>query len=62
MGLLLLGQAAPASAAAADGTIALSGGKIAAGVGYSWGHGTLIFKGKRYALNVSGIGSGECWR
>jgi hypothetical protein len=56
---LLLGHPAPAAAATPDGTIELSGGKIAAGVGYSWGSGTLIFKGKRYRLNVSGISVGS---
>jgi hypothetical protein len=56
---LLLFQVAPASAATPDGTVELSGGKVAAGVGYSWGSGTLIFKGKRYPLNISGIGLGS---
>jgi hypothetical protein len=59
MGLLLLGHPVPASAAPADGTIELSGGKVAAGVGYSWGSGTLIFKGKRYPLNINGISLGS---
>ena len=56
---LLLGQPAPAAAATPDGAIELSGGKIAAGIGYSWGSGTLVFKGKRYPLNVSGITVGS---
>jgi hypothetical protein len=38
-----------------DGVIELSGGSVAAGVGYSWGSGTLIFQGKRYPLKISGI-------
>ena len=59
VGLFLLGHPASASAAAPDGTIELSGGKVAAGLGYSWGKGTLIFKGKRYPLNVSGIALGS---
>jgi len=52
---------APARAAYFDiGTdsgwvIELSGGSVAAGIGYSWGNGTLIFQGKRYALSVSGV-------
>jgi hypothetical protein len=58
MGLLLLSPA-PASAAVPDGTIELSGGKVAAGVGYSWGSGTLFFHGKRYPLNVSGVSLGS---
>jgi hypothetical protein len=56
---LLLCHPAPASAAVPHGTIELSGGKIAAGLGYSWGSGTLLFKGKRYPLSVSGIGLGS---
>jgi hypothetical protein len=36
-------------------TIELSGGSVAAGIGYTWGKGTLIFEGKRYSLKVSGI-------
>lgn len=38
-----------------DAVIELSGGSVAAGIGYSWGHGTLIFQGRRYALRVSGV-------
>ena len=52
---MLLCQAAPVSAAVPDGTIELSGGRVAAGLGYSWGSGTLIFKVKRYPLSVTGI-------
>jgi hypothetical protein len=48
-----------ASAQVPDGTIELSGGKIAAGLGYSWGSGTLILQGKRYPLTVSGISLGS---
>jgi hypothetical protein len=56
---LLLCQVEPASAATPNGTIELSGGKVAAGIGYKWGSGTLIFQGKRYPLNISGIGLGS---
>lgn len=48
----------PGRAAAADvpsGTIELSGGSIAAGIGYTWGHGTLIFDGKKYPLTLNGL-------
>ena len=37
------------------GTIELSGGSVAAGVGYTWGRGTLVFEGKKYPLKVNGI-------
>jgi hypothetical protein len=36
-------------------TIELSGGSVAAGIGYTWGRGTLIFEGKKYPLKVSGL-------
>jgi hypothetical protein len=29
--------------------------RISAGIGYSWGNGTLIFQGQRYPLKISGI-------
>ena len=57
-GLFLLGHPAPASAAVPDGRIELSGGKVAAGVGYSWGSGTLFFHGKRYPITLSGLSLG----
>ncbi len=56
MGLgLLFAQPAPSSAQTPDGVIELSGGAVAIGIGYSWGSGTLIFQGKRYPLNISGL-------
>lgn len=46
----------PASAQEApSATIELSGGAVAAGIGYSWGSGTLVFQGKKYPLKVSGL-------
>ena len=38
-----------------SGTIELSGGAIAVGVGYTWGSGTLIYQGQKYPLSVSGL-------
>jgi hypothetical protein len=38
-----------------SGTIELSGGSVAAAVGYTWGNGTLIFKGKKYPIKVQGL-------
>jgi hypothetical protein len=38
-----------------DGVIELSGGSVAAGIGYSWGHGTLIYRGETYRLRISGV-------
>jgi hypothetical protein len=38
-----------------DGTIELSGGSVAVGIGYSWGSGKLVFQGKQYTLKVEGL-------
>ena len=51
--------AMPAMAIAAsdtpDATIELSGGTVAAGVGYSWAKGTLDFQGQSIPVNVKGL-------
>jgi hypothetical protein len=52
---MLLASPTVSTAQAPDGVIELSGGAVAAGIGYSWGNGTLIFQGKRYPLSISGI-------
>jgi len=41
-----------------DGTVEFSGGSVAAGVGYSWGSGTLTYKGVKYPISVSGLSAG----
>ncbi|MFO0997913.1 MAG: hypothetical protein U1F33_14635 [Alphaproteobacteria bacterium] len=38
-----------------DGTIELSGGSVAIGIGYSWGEGKLVYKGQTYKLKVNGL-------
>src|SRR5689334_19906702 len=49
-----------ASAAdAPSATIKLSGGSVAAGVGLSWGSGTLTYKGKAHEITVSGLDVGS---
>ena len=52
---VLVAQPFSASAQAPDGVIELSGGSVAAGIGFSWGSGTLIYQGIRYPLKVSGF-------
>ncbi len=41
-----------------DATIKLSAGSVAAGVGVSWGSGTLTYKGKSYPIDVKGLDVG----
>ncbi len=48
---------APAAPAAEepDATVELTGGSAAVGVGIVWGHGSLIFQGKKYPFNLAGL-------
>jgi hypothetical protein len=40
-------------------TLRLSSGSVAAGIGFSWGNGTLTYKGKSYAVSVKGLSIGK---
>lgn len=42
-----------------DATIRISSGSVALGVGWSWGKGTLTYKGKDYPLSVKGLTIGK---
>ena len=42
-----------------DATLQLSGGSFAAGIGFSWGSGTLTYKGKDYPVSVNGLSLGK---
>ncbi len=42
-----------------DATVKLSEGTVAVGIGWSWGHGTLTYKGKEYKFKVEGLSVGE---
>jgi hypothetical protein len=42
-----------------NATLQLSSGAVAAGVGISWGKGTLTYKGKQYPVSVSGLSLGK---
>ena len=45
--------------AATQGTLRLSEGSVAAGVGWNWGHGTLTYHGQTYKVKVEGLSVGE---
>ena len=53
--MTMLSTAGLAQDKAPDATIRLSEGTVAAGIGWSWGKGTLSYMGKTYPLKVSGI-------
>src|SRR6266566_1059774 len=42
-----------------EATLRLSGGSFAAGIGFSWGSGTLTYKGKDYPVKVNGLSIGK---
>jgi hypothetical protein len=42
-----------------DATLKLSGGSVAAGLGVSWGSGTLTFQGTDLPISVTGISVGD---
>jgi len=42
-----------------DATLTLSDGSVAAGIGFSWGRGTLTYAGKTYPVKVEGLSVGE---
>jgi hypothetical protein len=67
VGLALAGALATAASFAGaaeeaktpDGTIEFSGGSVAAGIGFSWGSGTLTYKGKQHPISVEGLSVGS---
>ena len=42
-----------------DGTVRISSGSVAAGIGFTWGGGVLTYKGKDYPFDVSGLSVAE---
>ncbi len=53
--LLLMTLPAIASYDVPDATVEFSGGSVAAGIGYTWGTGMLIYQGRLFRLQVSGL-------
>src|SRR5262249_41284592 len=43
---------------APDATVEFSGGSVAAGIGWTWGSGTLTYKGIKHPFSVSGLSVG----
>jgi hypothetical protein len=48
-----------AKASRPDATLQLNQGSVAAGIGFSWGGGTLTYRGRRYPVNVDGLTVGS---
>ena len=58
-GSLVSAFAGLAAAQGQTGTLRLSDGSVAAGIGFSWGKGTLTYAGKTYPVKVEGLSVGE---
>jgi hypothetical protein len=56
---LLTGAAAVAEDKTPDATIRLSEGSVAAGIGWNWGHGDLMFQGQTYKVKIDGLSVAE---
>jgi hypothetical protein len=52
---LILAGATPSLAQDRSADLTFSGGSVAAGVGYTWGDGTLHFKGSDYRFALNGL-------
>jgi hypothetical protein len=57
--VVALAGLAVAQGTKADATLTLSDGSVAAGVGFSWGKGTLSYRGRTYPVTVEGLSVGE---
>ena len=42
-----------------DGTVKLTEGSVALGIGWSWGKGELSYEGKTYKFKIGGLSAGE---
>lgn len=57
--VMLLTALVLAQAKSPDATLTLSEGSVAAGIGFSWGKGTLSYQGKTHPVKVEGLTVGE---
>ena len=54
-----VGSGGAEEAKAPDATVEFTEGSVAAGIGFSWGSGTLTYKGKKYPISVDGLSVGS---
>jgi hypothetical protein len=52
---MMVAMASPVFAEEPTGHVTFSGGSVAAGVGFTWGGGTLSFNGSQYPFTVTGL-------
>lgn len=56
-GVALADDPAPSTpiADAPDATVELSGGAVAAGIGYLWAHGEIVYQGQKHRFDLTGL-------
>src|SRR5437879_11513001 len=54
----VLAGLAVAQSSKPDATLIFSSGSVAAGIGFSWGNGTLSYNGKTYPVRIEGLSVG----
>jgi hypothetical protein len=59
VGVLLVAAAALAGDKLPDATVRLSEGSVAAGIGWNWASGDLMYQGKTYHFKVAGLSIAE---
>lgn len=48
-------QGGAAISGAPDATVELSGGAVAAGIGFQWGHGDIVYQGQKHRFSLTGL-------
>jgi len=48
-------QRSTAISGAPDATLEFSGGAVAAGIGYQWGHGDVVYQAQKHQFSLSGV-------
>ena len=48
-------SASVADDASPDGTVTLKGGSVAAGIGFTWGHGELVYHNGKHRFTIRGV-------
>ena len=57
--MLLIAPIGRAAEEKPNATVKMTGKALSAGVGYSWGSGTLTYQGKEYPFSISGLSAGN---
>src|SRR2546429_7498804 len=57
--MLLIAPIGRAAEEKPDATVKMTGKSLSAGIGYSWGSGTLTYQGKEYPVSVNGLSLGK---